>query len=1453
MAIMLGLSLSLAAQETKTLYLSGTGRTDTKTWQFKVSDGMNSGKWSKIEVPSQWELQGFGEYNYGRSAGPGRRPIDEFGEYRYTFKVPASWKGQDVKIVFEGAMTDTDVRINGVSAGPTHQGGFYRFEYNITSLLKYGASNKLEVTVKKESDNASVNNAERHADWWNFGGIYRPVYLTATAKEHIEHYAIDARADGSMTVDLETVAAPAGSSVRYTLSAGGRTLNSQEMELKAADERHSLAWGRVNTWDCEHPNLYNMEIALVAPDGKVLHKVNQKVGFRTVELRPKDGLYINDVKVVLKGINRHSFHPEGGRCTDAATSLEDALLIKEMNMNAVRSHYPPDVHFLDVCDSLGIFYLDELAGWHGRYDDEVGPNLVREMVRRDVNHPSIIIWDNGNEGGWNTNLDHLFAQYDPQKRHVIHPWADFDELDTHHYPTYLTGVARFTNGYRVFMPTEFMHTNSDQGGGAGLEDFWVNWTSHPLFAGGFIWAFVDESVVRVDKDGILDSNFDMGDDGVVGPYREKEGSFYAIRNVWSPVQIGQLYITPSFKGDFYVTNKFLFSNLDSCTMEYRLKKVSGPFQGGKSTVTATGKVNLPALVPNTTGIMHMDLPEGFFENDVLEIEAFDQNSKSICTWTWPIHYAADYFASHKPFRPGSGVRAAQVSGKHILASSGVSVEFDAATGELGNITVNGKKHPFGKMQNVGIKTRFIGGYSKMDGEDAVYVAKYLGAVDSIVWRLKPDGKLGMDAVLLNRDNGGVRGGFDDGFMDTDIKDLGFTFTYPEENVQSMQWLGRGPYRVWKNRIKGHNFDLWEKAYNNTITAKAVKGKLEYPEFKGYHGNIYWASLKSEEAPLTIYSETDGLFVKVYSLDEPKGSFAKLFPEMPEGDISLLLDIQAIKSFKSIPQQGPHSQPGNIRIKSGDEGLRLKVWFDFMQPVFQFTPGMRPQAMAADNSYKDHTPDSLDLARTARPVAGSSRRGNNPVLFLVGDSTMRTGTRGNGDNGQWGWGFYAGKFFNDNKITVENHALGGLSIRTFYTGWWPDVIKGVQKGDYVILQLGHNDSGPYDTPFGRSAIPGSGKETAQVTKRDGSVETVYTFGEYLRKYVEEIRAKGAYPIMFTLTPRNQWEENGTIRRKNDSYNIWMKDVAAELDVPLVDFEETSASDLEKFSRMKIDYMFYKDNIHSSEYGALHNAQMAAKALSETTVTDLGKYLLPFEQTMPKQEFRREAGKPALIVTGDSTIQNTDSDPDGMWGWGSVLETVFDPSKITLVNAGKAGRSARTFLDEGRWEKVYNALEPGDFVVIQFGHNDFGPIDSAPGRGEIRNTSDSTKVFFMMDHHYEVVRSYGFYLRKFIDDVREKGATPILVSTTPRNEWPDGKMERREEFINYMNEVKAQTSVDFVDMLRISADYYDSIGKEESAKYFKNDHTHSSRYGAERNARSFAEGLKEINHPLANYLK
>ena len=524
----------------------------------------------------------------------------------------------------------------------------------------------------------------------------------------------------------------------------------------------------------------------------------------------------------------------------------------------------------------------------------------------------------------------------------------------------------------------------------------------------------------------------------------------------------------------------------------------------------------------------------------------------------------------------------------------------------------------------------------------------------------------------------------------------------------------------------------------------------------------------------------------------------------------------------------------------------------------------PDPVEDVNKVVDNTPDSIAKALMSRPEPGTTRKGDNPVLFLIGNSTMRNGTKGDGSNGQWGWGFFASKYFNANKISVENQALGGMSTRTFYTKLWPMVRKALRKGDWVIISIGHNDNGPYDEGRARAVIPGVGTDSLCVTiKETGEKETVYTYGGYLRKYIAECREAGAHPILMSLTPRDAYDEKtGKIVRKPQTE--WAAYVAAQEGVPFVDLNEISGSKLDSYSKWKEQYHFFGDHIHTSAYGAEMNARSAAEGIAASSNPDLK----PLQDMMmgvqlPVVQVTREKGKPVVFITGDSTVKNKDSDKDGMWGWGSQAYTVFDQDKVTCVNVAKAGRSTRSYVREGRWEQVYNTLQPGDFVLLQYGHNDICPIADAKERGVIPGTADTCHVYKMeKDGRYEVVYSFGWYLRKMIDDCREKGATPILVSLTPRNEWPHGKVERRNDsYGKWYREVVEQTGVDFLDVHNISADFLDrkfaskseEKSKKAASRYFNNDHTHTSLAGARMNAQSVAKGLRDINSPLAAYLK
>jgi lysophospholipase L1-like esterase len=517
------------------------------------------------------------------------------------------------------------------------------------------------------------------------------------------------------------------------------------------------------------------------------------------------------------------------------------------------------------------------------------------------------------------------------------------------------------------------------------------------------------------------------------------------------------------------------------------------------------------------------------------------------------------------------------------------------------------------------------------------------------------------------------------------------------------------------------------------------------------------------------------------------------------------------------------------------------------------PRLAPRPLD-DHKVVDNTLDSLNIAQTARPVPGSSRKGDNPVLFLVGNSTMRTGTLGNGNNGQWGWGYYAPDFFDPEKITVENHALGGLSSRTFYENFWQPVLGALRKGDWVIVELGHNDNGPYDSGRARASIPGIGRDSIEVAVQEtGAKRTVYSYGDYLRRFVNEARAKGAQPILMSITPRNSFNSETKKFNRSTTHAVWAKQIAEELSVPFVDLNEISAAKYDKFGQEKVRYMFYLDGIHTSAFGARINAESAAEGIRAAPNLALANFLKPAK--IPYSSPKRKGTNPVLFTVGNSTVRNEDRNDTSMWGWGSVIQRLLDTTKITVDNQAMAGRSTRTYLDEGRWDKVYEALRPGDFVLIQFGHNDGGPINTKPARGVLNGTGDESLVLRMeATGKYQVVYTFGWYLRKFAMDVKEKGATPILLSHIPRNQWDDnGTIKRNTTTYGiWAKEAARQTGAFYIDLNAISANKLDKINRDSVPSYFKRDHTHTSLKGALLNAESIVEGLKKSNIPLKDFL-
>jgi hypothetical protein len=889
------LSLAMAGNpaEKQVQYLSGTGNNNTKTWEFYCTGGRNSGYWTTIQVPSHWEQQGFGTYNYGRDSytyGKKFKFADEKGLYKFDFQVPADWKGKEIIIVFEGSMTDTEVKINGRQAGAIHQGAFYRFTYNITDKILFGKPNLLEVNVSKWSADKSVNDAERTADYWIFGGIFRPVYLEAYPKEYIERVAINAKADGSFSMDVFPKNISSTREIyAEIIDDKGMVVGKSQIQANQKDSLLTLTC-KINNpkqWTSETPNLYKVNYVL--KNGKnINYRASETFGFRTIEIRHGDGIYINGTKVKMKGINRHVWWPETGRAVNASIDLMDVKLIKEMNMNAVRcSHYPPDKTFLHYCDSLGLYVLDELAGWQDAYSTKAGAPLVKEMVIRDVNHPSVIFWSNGNEGGTNKELDDDYLICDPSKRPVIHahhrPGNDFNGIDCNHYENY-NSTKKILNDSLIYMPTEFLHCQDDGGGGAGLQDFWELMWSSPKSGGGFLWAFVDEGIVRTDLNGAIDINGVNAQDGVLGPHREKEGSFYAIREIFSPIKLNK----EEFEGNLLklkIENRFHYTNLEKCNFEWKLINYRSPFDTQHGfTVKKEGKTNISGI-PGSITQTSIALPDDYKNYDAVLLSAFDPFHNKILDWTWKIRNNAELATSLMKPASADSIKSTETDSTLTLKANNIAVTFSKRDGKLLQIktdTPNQLSFRNGPVLVAGDATPTeVKHFKENDGY--VLEAKYSGNLSYIRWKMHGNGWLSLSYSYSLQGK----------FMFT-----GITFDYPEAHVLSAKWLGNGPYRVWKNRPQGGLISVWENAYNNTQTGYSP---WIYPEFKGYYSNLSWMELNTVEGKFYMVTPNENIFVRLFDFYAMPG--IKNYPELPAGNISFLDCIPPIGTKMAVRIDG----------------------------------------------------------------------------------------------------------------------------------------------------------------------------------------------------------------------------------------------------------------------------------------------------------------------------------------------------------------------------------------------------------------------------------------------------------------------------------------------------------------------------------------------------------------------
>ena len=488
----------------------------------------------------------------------------------------------------------------------------------------------------------------------------------------------------------------------------------------------------------------------------------------------------------------------------------------------------------------------------------------------------------------------------------------------------------------------------------------------------------------------------------------------------------------------------------------------------------------------------------------------------------------------------------------------------------------------------------------------------------------------------------------------------------------------------------------------------------------------------------------------------------------------------------------------------------------------------------------------------------------PTLFIAGDSTAAR----NGSADIQGWAEPFAVFFDADKVNLANRARGGRSSRTFITeGHWANLLAELKAGDVVIIQFGHNDGGAInrepegsDRPLrARGTLPGLGDETEAIDNAvTGQPEVVRTFGSYMQEMIDDVRAHQATPVLASLTVRDLWKD-GHVERGSGSYRQWIRELAVRNDLGFVDLTRLVADAYEQLGEIASKTFFTADYVHTNEEGARLNAAMMVsglKGLRRGAIASLDAWLSKTGAGVPKDSIGwlnlpepADPALPSIVLIGDSTVRNGGGDGGGdQWGWGEPLaEQQLDAVEVNVVNRAIGGLSSRTFLTQGHWARAKTLIKPGDWLLMQFGHNDSAPLtDNSRARGTIRTAGEETQaVYNLLTFETEVVSTYGAYLRGYIREARALGARPVVCTPVPRKVWDEatGKIERNGGgFPAIARQVAAEEGVPLIDLNELVAARYDAMTRDAVESMFADERTHTSRAGAELTAAIVAEALR-----------
>ena len=571
--------------------------------------------WSDIKVPGSWEMQGWSvpiylDEEYPFTPNPPFVPhnFNAVGSYRKSFAIPKGWDGRHIFLRFGSVRSAFYLWINGEKVGYT-QGSKTPAEFDITDFIQEGENNA-SVEVYRFSDGSYLEGQ----DTWRVSGLERDVYLYARSKTRITDFFVNADLDSTFKTGLFSVSVDVMDQTTFdeTLTVRAKLVEPLRRNRVVFDSTKTVSVDslssihiasivkRVKTWTAEEPNLYQLQLSLINNAGQVIEAFTQQVGFRKVEI--KDGnLRVNGIPIMFRGVNRHEWDPIVGRSISEASMIKDIQIMKQHNINAVRaSHYPNQERWYELCNEYGLYVIDEAnieahgMRFHQNGFEEITNDTTwtaqwldrgNRMFERDKNQPSIIMWSMGNEAGDGQNFVELYKslkQKDPSRPVVYEPALQENHSDVY-FPMYDTieeiSAYAETNPDRPLILCEFAHAMGNSVG--NLIDYWDTFEKYESLQGGFIWDWVDQTILKTDSSGSEywayggdfgtefaenDSNFCAN--GLVAADRSLNPHILEVKKVYQPIR----FKTDNLKrGRVRVTNDYDFVDLSDLTFSWLIK------------------------------------------------------------------------------------------------------------------------------------------------------------------------------------------------------------------------------------------------------------------------------------------------------------------------------------------------------------------------------------------------------------------------------------------------------------------------------------------------------------------------------------------------------------------------------------------------------------------------------------------------------------------------------------------------------------------------------------------------------------------------------------------------------------------------------------------------------------------------------------------------------------------